>query len=55
MTKLRIWSHLLKKSLIKNFIFCAVWKENIDLKWVNKEEWDIFIMKFLPGIKYVQS
>ena len=22
--RLRIWSHLLKKSLIKNFIFCAV-------------------------------
>ena len=22
---LRIWSHLLKKSLIENFIFCAVW------------------------------
>ena len=22
--KLRIWSHLLKKSLMKNFIFCAV-------------------------------
>ena len=22
--KLRIWSHLLKKSLLKNFIFCAV-------------------------------
>ena len=22
--KLRIWSHLLKKSLIENFIFCAV-------------------------------
>ena len=21
--KLRIWSHLLKKSLIENFIFCA--------------------------------
>ena len=21
----RIWSHLLKKSLIENFIFCAVW------------------------------
>ena len=21
----RIWSHLLKKSLMKNFIFCAVW------------------------------
>ena len=23
--KLKIWSHLLKKSLIENFIFCAVW------------------------------
>ena len=23
-TKLRIWSHLLKKSLMENFIFCAV-------------------------------
>ena len=22
---LRIWSHLLKKSLIENFFFCAVW------------------------------
>ena len=23
--KLRIWSHLLKKSFIENFIFCAVY------------------------------
>ena len=23
-SKLRIWSHLLKKSLMENFIFCAV-------------------------------
>ena len=23
--KLRIWSHLLKESLMKNFIFCAMW------------------------------
>ena len=23
-TKLRIWSHLLKKSVMENFIFCAV-------------------------------
>ena len=22
---LQIWSHLLKKSLMENFIFCAVW------------------------------
>ena len=27
---LRIWSHLLKKSLIENFIFCAA----TDVKWV---------------------
>ena len=27
--KLRIWSHLLKKSLMENFIFCAVWKEEL--------------------------
>ena len=25
---LRIWSHLLKKSLRKSFIFCAVWKHS---------------------------
>ena len=23
--KLRIWSHLVKKSLLENFIFCALW------------------------------
>ena len=23
--KLRIWSHLVKKSLMENFIFCALW------------------------------
>ena len=26
-SKLRIWSHLLKKSLMENFIFCAVFNE----------------------------
>ena len=25
--KLRIWSHLLKKSLMENFVFCAVVKK----------------------------
>ena len=28
---LQIWSHLLKKSLMGNFIFCAVYDGNIDL------------------------
>ena len=31
--KLPIWSHLLKKSLIENFIFCAV----LDMLKVNKD------------------
>ena len=26
---LRIWSHLLKKSLMENFIFCALQPENL--------------------------
>ena len=30
--KLRIWSHLLKKSLMENFIFCAVYALGILLK-----------------------
>ena len=30
--KLRIWSHLLKKSLVENFIFCAVnFVQSLDL------------------------
>ena len=38
--KLRIWSHLLKKSLMENFIFCAVYLESflvlrcLDLQYV---------------------
>ena len=31
--KLRIWSHLLKKSVMENFIFCAV----VGLKGVTKK------------------
>ena len=27
--KLRIWSHLLRRSLIENFIFCAVFAEQL--------------------------
>ena len=30
--KLRIWSHLLKKSLMEIFIFCAVTKNKFSLK-----------------------
>ena len=30
---LRTWSHLLKKSLMKNFIFCAVHFSTLCMKW----------------------
>ena len=38
---LRIWSHLLKKSLMENFIFCAVWVECF-----NFPEFQFRILKF---------
>ena len=30
--KLRVWSHLLKKSFMENFIFCAVYRVNIRIQ-----------------------
>ena len=33
--KLQIWSHLLKKSLMENFIFCAVSVAHIELQLWN--------------------
>ena len=49
-SSLRIWSHLLKKSLVENFIFCAVKLPKYELRtlllkevWHNKN----FLMKFL--------
>ena len=36
---LQIWSHLLKKSLTENFIFCAVWDS---LKIREIISWDNF-------------
>ena len=29
---LRIWSHLLKKSIMENFIFCAVYNQSIKVQ-----------------------
>ena len=31
---LRIWSHLLKKSLIENFIFSVVWAAYLTMHWL---------------------
>ena len=38
--KLRVWSYLLKKSLMKNFIFCAVFKK-IDFHEFAKEHQEL--------------
>ena len=38
---LRIWSHLLKKSVIENFIFCAVKRNTAFLKWFGNFFWRI--------------
>ena len=41
--KLRIWSHLLKKSLLENFIFCAVWVTcHITDLWADALDQDLF-------------
>ena len=47
-TKLRIWSHLLKKSLIENFIFCAVICSSI---WIYKKR----LMKSWYVLDYLRS
>ena len=38
--ELRIWSHLLKKSLMKNFIFCSVYE--LDTSRTSIIKWSIF-------------
>ena len=58
--KLRIWSHLLKKSLMENFIFWAVlcWQNaiNIMLKsWQKSREKKRDIRKFLQYRSYSKS
>ena len=60
---LRIWSHLLKKSLIENFIFCAVKMEYNPLNtarklngYVRRSEGflEVFWMSYIRAI-YVQK
>ena len=41
---LQIWSHLLKKSLIENFIFCAVYHTVCTL-WIHKQPLKVFCKK----------
>ena len=49
--KLRIWLHLLKKSLMENFIFCAVAAEKGDKKLqlnLQKQPLEVFCIKSCP-------
>ena len=45
--KLRIWLHLLKKSLMENFIFCAV---KVDFKFVSYVKY-LFIRSYFVSSK----
>ena len=45
--KLRIWLHLLKKSLMENFIFCAV---KVDFKFVSYVKY-LFIRSYFVSPK----
>ena len=57
---LRIWSHLLKKSLMENFIFCAVFARWIEREWqwissiFNINEWNIFFVKYPISSTFIQ-
>ena len=52
---LQIWSHLLKKSLIKNFIFCAVSLEcfTADFSWLlaQKSSFGFWVVGWVLAIK----
>ena len=43
---LRIWSHLLKKSLIEHLIFCTVWERLLIMRdnylWIKSSHWHYF-------------
>ena len=45
--KLQIWSHLLKKSLMKNFIFCAVVISKL-VRWKPKIHWKLPMIWYFP-------
>ena len=48
--KLRIWSHLLEKSLMENFIFCAVYIYSINIPRIQNREYESSIsVTFLSG------
>ena len=56
--KLQIWSHLLKKSLIENFIFCAVLdaaKRTLFTYSINSQRVDVSYVLVLPSEFQIKS
>ena len=53
--KLRIWSHLLKKSLMENFIFCAVTKQNQSFTLPNFFKLFTLLMTCFPVFLFLLS
>ena len=57
--KLRIWTHLLKKSLIENFIFCAVAAGDLNIDVLNltkiKYLYNCVLSNFVSGVTCVKS
>ena len=51
---LRIWWHLLNKSLLKNFIFCAVDANWFTLIWFSRRFWSFSYFQTQPYAKCVQ-
>ena len=53
--KVRIWSHLLKKSLLENFIFCEVFEDLLTMIYLQKsvEMENCLELEFkMPGLIY---
>ena len=50
--KLRIWSHLLKKSLMENFIFCIV---SFDGEFINKWWIEVLNLHLLSSYHYQRT
>ena len=47
--KLQIWSHLLKKSLMENSIFCAVWLKAVSYFCQNVQPMATWIIDYMDG------
>ena len=47
---LRIWLHLLKKSLMENFIFCEVYFYMDVITWIKEK---VILIRFRPVLNFI--